>query len=137
MDGVKTGVKTVDRITAVPALLVGLAGSAAVLYGALFWLPYHLQGGRFHSTGIILLASMPALLSLSWAPLAIRRLNPRARTARLLGYDLSLAGGTAILAVPFLMSPVRLAVLLPLVAYLVLIAADLAGCLGRPQAEGG
>lgn len=119
------------RVTAVPALLVGVVGSAAVLYGALFWLPYHVQGGRFHSTGIILLASLLVLLSLSWAPLAIRRFNQRARTARLLSYDLALAGGTTILAVPFLMSPVRLVVLLPLAAYLVLVATGVAECVRR------
>ncbi|ADU51927.1 hypothetical protein Tmar_1826 [Thermaerobacter marianensis DSM 12885] len=122
------------RVTVTLAYLVGTVGSTGVLYGALFWLPYHLQGSRFHATGIILLGSLLALLLLSWAPLVVRRSKRGASAAKLLGYDLAFAAGTAILAVPFLLSPVRLIFLLPLVAYLVLVGADLVGCLRRPPA---
>lgn len=125
---------TVHRITAMLAGLVGLLGSAGVAYGAWFWLPYHLQGGRFPGTGIVLIVAFLGLLLLSWAPLAVRRLKPGARPARLLAYDLAWAAGTAVLAVPFLLAPLRLVFLLALTAHLVLLCGDLAGCLRGREA---
>ncbi|EKP95292.1 hypothetical protein [Thermaerobacter subterraneus] len=125
------------RTTATLASLVGTVGSTAVLYGALFWLPHHLQGAQLHPTGIILLGSLLVLLLLSWAPLVARRVKRGASAAGLLGYDLAFATGTAILAVPFLLSPLRLIFLLPLVACLVLVGAERinTGNVGRPLSD--
>lgn len=122
------------RLTMAVAFLVGLAGSSCTLYGAMFWLPYHLQGARLHFTGMILVMYFLLLLLVSWAAFAARRLWPEASGQRLLGYDLAFAAATAVLAVPVLLSPIRLVFVIPLAFYLILVCVDLVGCLARQPA---